>query len=158
MSRCPKEVHLVRIVTTTHIRRPPQQVFEFVTTPANWPLWHPSSVAVRGAVDHSLQAGEQVTEDYVVAGQPGTAIWTVRESSAPHHWLLDGVAANGNRATITYTVQPHDEGTAFERVLALTWLQTALPEPALEELRRQVEAESAEALGRLKVLLEKELP
>ena len=105
----------MRIVTTTHIRRPPQRVFEFVTTPANWPLWHPSSVKVTGAVDHPLQPGEQVTEEFVVAGQSGKAVWTVRECSAPHHWLIDGVAENGNRATITYTLRPQDGGTSFER-------------------------------------------
>src|SRR5947207_13500064 len=146
----------VRIVTTTHIRRPPQQVFEFVTTPANWPLWHPSSVKVSGAVDHPLQPGEPVTEEYVVAGHPGTAVWTVRECSAPHHWLLDGVATNGNRGTITYTLRQHDDGTAFERALSVVWLQTELPEQALEGIRRQIEAESTEALRRLKVLLEEE--
>ena len=91
-----------------------------------------------------------------LAGHPGTAVWTVRECSAPHHWLLDGVATNGNRGTITYTLRQHDDGTAFERALSVVWLQTELPEQALEGIRRQIEAESTEALRRLKVLLEEE--
>src|SRR5438094_7992664 len=146
----------VRFVTTTLIRRPAERVFAFLTPPANWPLWHPSSVKVTGPVDHPLQPGEQVTEEFVVAGQSGKAVWTVRECSAPHLWLIDGVAENGNRATITYTLRPHDGGTAFERVLVLTRLQTEPPEEALEGFRRQVEAESTEALRRLKSLLEEE--
>jgi uncharacterized protein YndB with AHSA1/START domain len=148
----------VRFVTTTLIRRPVERVFDFLTTPANWLLWHPSSLKVTGAVDHPLQPGEQVTEEFVVAGQFGTAVWTVRECSAPHHWLIDGVAANGNRATITYTLRQHDKDTAFERVMVLTRLQTEPPEEALEGFRRQVDAECIEALRRLKVLLEEASP
>lgn len=30
-----------RIYTTIHIRRPVEQVFDYVTAPANWPKWHP---------------------------------------------------------------------------------------------------------------------
>ena len=146
----------MRFVTTTLIRRPAEEVFAFLTTPAHWPRWHPASVKVTGAVDHPLLPGEQVTEEYVVAGQPGSAVWTVRERSAPHHWVLDGVGENGNRATITYTLRPYDSGTAFERVMVLTRAQTELPEEVLEGFRRQVDAESTEALRRLKVLLEEE--
>ena len=38
----------MRIVTTAHLRRPIEEVFDFLTTPANWPRWHPSSLSVTG--------------------------------------------------------------------------------------------------------------
>ncbi len=47
------------ILTTVAIPRPIETVFDYVTTPATWPMWHPSSEGVRGAIDHSLQVGEQ---------------------------------------------------------------------------------------------------
>jgi len=46
-----------RIANEIVIARPPQQVYDYVTTPANWPRWHPSSLAVRGATDHPLVLG-----------------------------------------------------------------------------------------------------
>lgn len=143
----------MRIVTTAHLRRPIEEVFAFLTTPANWPRWHPSSLGVTGAADHPLAVGEEVTEQFRVAGQYGTAVWTVRERQAPHRWVIDGVAENGNQATITYTLTAQNGGTAFERELLFTRLPPAPPD-GVEQLRRQIEAESAEALRRLKVVLE----
>ena len=143
----------MRIVTTTHLSRPVEEVFDFVTTPANWPRWHPSSLGVSGAADHSLDVGEEVIEQFRVAGQYGTAVWTVRQRQAPHRWVIDGAAENGSRATITYTLTTADGGTAFERELVFTSLDT-IPAEGHEPFRRQVEAESAEALRRLQAVLD----
>jgi uncharacterized protein YndB with AHSA1/START domain len=52
------------IVTTIDIAQPPDATFQYATTPANWPKWHPSSLAVAGAVDHSLEVGEEVREAF----------------------------------------------------------------------------------------------
>ena len=41
-----------RITSSIRIRREPAAVFDFFTTPANAPRWHPASVSVAGAVDH----------------------------------------------------------------------------------------------------------
>src|SRR5260370_25076012 len=118
----------MRIVTTAQLRRPIEEVFDFVTTPANWPRWHPSSLGVTGAADHPLDVGEEVIEQFRVAGQHGTAVWTVRERQAPHRWVIDGAAENGSRATITYTLTPAEGGTTFERELILTSLAAIPPE------------------------------
>jgi uncharacterized protein YndB with AHSA1/START domain len=148
----------MRIVTAIDIRRPVEQVFDFLTTPGNWPRWHPSSLRVTGAVDHSLGPGEQVTEDFRVAGQSGTAVWTVRERQAPQRWVIDGVAENGNRATITYTVTAQAGGSRFERELVFVPTGPPAPELVLALLSLRIEAESAEALRRVKALLEEGLP
>src|SRR5438270_11932576 len=144
----------MRIVTTVHIERPVEQVFDFLTTPANWPRWHPSSLGVGGAADHSLEPGEQVTEEFQVAGLRGTAVWTARERQAPRRWVIDGVADNGNRATITYTLAGQGGGTDFERELVFTEFRTGNLLVTPEQVRRVVEAEFAEALRRLKAVLE----
>lgn len=145
----------MRIVTTAHLRRPIEEVFDFVTTPANWPRWHPSSLGVSGATDHSLEVGEEVTEQFRVAGQFGTAVWIVRQRQAPHRWVIDGASESGGRATITYTLTPAGDGTSFERELILT-SPADIPAEAHEPFRQQVEAESAEALRRLQAVLEAE--
>jgi uncharacterized protein YndB with AHSA1/START domain len=156
-----EELPAVRIVTTTEIRRPIGEVFNFLTTPANWPRWHPSSIRVTGASDHSLDVGEQVTEEFHVAGQYGTAVWQVRERQAPHRWVIEGATENGNRATLTYTLteteQADGDVTRFERELVLTNVST-VPAGALAMFQRQVEAESTEALRRLKRLVEAQTP
>src|ERR1700741_3769940 len=73
----PVELGSTRIVSTVDIARSPPEVFAYVTTPGNWPQWHPSSLAVSGAVDHPLEIGESVIEDFQVAGRRGRVTWRV---------------------------------------------------------------------------------
>lgn len=145
---------MTRVHKTIRIEEPPEKVFEYVTTPGNWPEWHPSSLGVSGATDHSPEPGEQVMEEFLVAGRRGRVVWTVRERNAPRRWGIDGEVEGGGGATITYTLTPRAGGTTFERDLVY-----AMPNPlvALVDrlvLRRGVEVETAEALRRLKVALE----
>ena len=95
---------MTRICNSIQIRQPIEQVFDFITTPANWPQWHPASVSVGGNADHSLLPGEEVTENISVAGHRGQVTWLVRERSKPHRWIIDGTGKDGGRATITYTL------------------------------------------------------
>jgi uncharacterized protein YndB with AHSA1/START domain len=70
---------MTRILSTAYINQPVEMVFEYVTTPGNWPQWHPSSLGVEGATDHSLVVGETCVEAFKVAGRYGRARWTVIE-------------------------------------------------------------------------------
>jgi uncharacterized protein YndB with AHSA1/START domain len=145
---------MTRIRTTISIDEPAERLFEYVTTPGNWPEWHPSSLGVSGATDHSLEPGEKVSEEYSVAGRRGRVLWTVREREAPRRWVIDGEVEGGGEGTITYTLTPDDGGTLFERdfVYAMPNVLLALLDRLV--LRRRVEAESAEALRRLKATVE----
>ena len=66
---------MTRLYTTIQIQAPTERVFDYVTTPGNWPVWHPSSLGVSGATDHSLEPGERVTEGFLVAGRRGRVVW-----------------------------------------------------------------------------------
>ncbi len=50
---------MTRIVDSISLASPVDEVYAFVTTPATWPKWHPSSLGVSDATDHSLEVGEQ---------------------------------------------------------------------------------------------------
>jgi uncharacterized protein YndB with AHSA1/START domain len=106
---------MTRVYRAIEIDVPAEQVFDYVTTPGNWPDWHPSSLGVSGATDHSLEPGEQVTEEFLVAGRRGRVVWTVREREAPRRWVIEGRVEAGGGGTITYTETPHAGGTTFER-------------------------------------------
>jgi uncharacterized protein YndB with AHSA1/START domain len=145
---------VTRINNAINIQRPPEAVFDYVTTPANWPKWHPASMGVTGATDHPLQVGEQTTEDFLVAGRRGQALWTVTEREAPRLWRIEATVEGHRAASVTYTLRPSGEGTRFERELIypsrnllfalLNWLS----------IREQVQAESTTAVERLKQRLE----
>jgi uncharacterized protein YndB with AHSA1/START domain len=146
---------VTRIYKTIHIDIPIEEVFEYVTTPGNWPQWHPSSLGVSGATDHSLHPGEQVTEEFSVAGRRGRVVWTVREREAPRRWIIDGQVEGGGSGTITYALTPHNDGTTFEREFVYSMSNPLLALLDRLVLRRRVEAESAEALERLKDVLQR---
>ena len=142
------------IVTEAIIRRPLAEVFDYVTTPANWLAWHPSSLGLSGATDHSLQVGEEVTEVFRVAGRKGSVTWKVVERQAPTRWAIAGIVAAGGTGTITYTLSSTAEGTAFRRefVYAMPNIFAAMLDRLF--IRRRIESESAQAVRLLKQALE----
>lgn len=146
---------MTRIYTSTHIRQPIELLFDYVTTPGNWPQWHPSSLGVSGGgADHSALPGESVMEAFNVAGRRGRVRWTVREREAPRRWVIEGAVEGGGGGTITYTLTPEGDGTRFEREFVYAIRQPLLRLLDRLLLRRRIERESAEALRRLKARLE----
>jgi len=145
-----------RIVNAVVIAQPPQRVYDYVTTPANWPRWHPSSLAVHGATDHSLALGESVIEDFIVAGRRGSVTWTVVAREAPVRWSIDGknIGSRGG-GTVTYTLRPEGGGTRFERVLTYHMPNLLAGIADNFGVRERVAAESADAVARLRAALEK---
>ena len=146
---------MTTIVTTATIARPIAEVFDYVTTPAHWLVWHPSSLGLHGATDHSLQVGEQVTEDFRVAGRSGSVTWKVVAREAPTRWAISGEVAAGGKGTITYTLSAAGAGTNFRREFVYTmpnWFADILDRLFI---RRRIEAESIEAVARLKRALER---
>lgn len=143
-----------RIVSVAQIQRPATVVFDYVTTPAHWPTWHPSSRGVSGAVDHSLDIGEQVTEAFRVAGRRGRAVWTVVARERPGRWSIGGTIGGRRAGTVTYSLTTTVDGTRFERVF--TYRAPSLWFALLNRLllRERIQAESDEAVRRLKSVLE----
>jgi hypothetical protein len=99
--------------------------------------------------------GEQCTEAFLVAGRRGSAVWTVRERSVPHRWVIAGeIVGRDSCGIITYTLTSKNGGTQFER-------EFVYPAPNLLFrllntlfIRRRVQGESDLALQQLKQALE----
>jgi uncharacterized protein YndB with AHSA1/START domain len=136
------------------IDRSPAEVFDFVTTPANWPRWHPSSVRVTGDAGHSLRAGERCVEEYVVAGRRGSGEWTVIACNPPLRWTIEANPPGGGHARIDYELAAADAGTVFTRTLRYEMPNAFLAILDRLSLRRRIARESATAVNNLRLLLE----
>ena len=150
----PKKLRLdTHIVTVASIQRPPTVVFDYVTTPAHWPVWHPSSLAVRGAVDHPLELGERVVEEFLVAGRRGSVVWTVTAREPPGKWTIEGFIDRRPAGSVTYSLTSTANGTRFER--EFTYRAPSLWFAILNWLflRARIQAESDEAVMRLRSVL-----
>ena len=142
------------IRTVVQIERPKEVVYDYVTTPENWLQWHPSSVSLDGARDHSLQVGEQVTEKFMVAGRPGSVTWTVTERQRPDRWAIRGQVPGAGDGTITYRLSRNAVGTRFEREFRYQMSNWVLAALDWLVVRRRITSESALALQQLKRILE----
>jgi uncharacterized protein YndB with AHSA1/START domain len=151
----PDFVASARIVTHVDIAAPPQAVFAYATTPANWPAWHPASRAVSGAIDHTPQPGEQVIEEIDVADRRFQTAWTSIAVDSPRRWEFGGQAGGGGRAHIVYTLEPSGTGTRFVRDLTYSGPNLFFALVNAVWIRGVMEADSAEATVRLKRGVEK---
>lgn len=142
------------IRTCISIRQPIEQVFNFVTTVENCSKWYPSNLT--GPVDHPLGLGESVTEEFVLAGRRGRITWTVRECKPPRRWVVFGQSEDGGTATLTYTLRAGSDGTRFVRELRFNIPVLLDQAGGFLGLRNRIQAEYAEALRRLKKVLEGE--
>ena len=145
---------MTEIVASVLIRRPIAFIYDYVTTPANWPLWHPASLAVAGAADRSLGLGEEVVEEFKAAGQRGRARWRVTRRRAPFLWTIEAAPPEGGWARIEYALSIENDAVLFERDLTykMPSRRLALLDRCL--LRRRMARESRLALAQLKDLLE----
>src|SRR5215831_6961155 len=143
-----------RVVDTIDIAAPAERVFTYVTAPANWPRWHPQSRAVSGVVDRTPQPGEKTIEDFEIAGRKGRATWMSVAVDPPRRWEFEGRGEGGGGARIVYSLAPTAEGTRFERELVYRGPNLAFVILNALELRAVMEADSAEAVRRLKRAIE----
>jgi uncharacterized protein YndB with AHSA1/START domain len=146
---------MTRIYTTATIACPIDDLYTYVTTPAHWPDWHPSSLGVSEDADHSLEVGERVTERFLVAGRRGTVTWAVTEREAPHRWVISGAIEGSNGGgTIGYTLSQRDGGVFFEREFVYPAPNLLFAVLDALVVRRRIQAESEQATRRLKAHME----
>nr|BBH87772.1 hypothetical protein KTC_25230 [Thermosporothrix sp. COM3] len=102
------------------IKRPAAEIYDFVSTPANWPGLHPDTIAVGGDTNHSETIGSRFVE---VVRHPGRhssgtpVLWEVTKSERPHLWeiSLSGGSELVQQCVITYTLVQQGEETRFSR-------------------------------------------
>lgn len=132
------------------VARPPEAVFDYVTTPGRWPEWHPSSLRLAPGAEQPLPAGARFEEDIHAGGRKAHLSWIVREARRPSLWIAEARGDNGVTLTLEYRMEPAAAGTRFVRTLDYT-----LPN-ALFRLynavigRRRIEQESRLSLQQLR--------
>ncbi len=143
------------------IERPAAEVFDFVTTPSNWPRWYPITRKVemkRGVPGVPAEAGFEVDEHIRILGLPFTFAWRFSYVQAPCYATYLGRARFwGGLASIQYYLRPTGEGataTLFER--RLEYVQTNPLSQVLDLLvvRRLFRRASQNGLAAMKRALE----
>lgn len=145
---------MAEIVASALIRRPIAIIYDYATTPANWPNWHPASFAVTGNAGRSLGLGEEVVEEFKAAGYRGRARWRVTRRKAPYLWTIEASPPEGGWARIEYALSAENGAVLFERELTYKMPNRWLALLDVCAIRRRMARESRLALQRLKDILE----
>jgi hypothetical protein len=140
-----------RTSNSVFINRPILAVFEFATTPANWPRYHPNSLGVSGVTARPVRVGDVTREHARLMGRDGEGDWKVIGHDGPHQvmWTIDNP---GFKATLTYAFERQDGGTQFTRILA--YQTPELPEAAQAAFERFMAEESEKAVQNMKRVME----
>jgi carbon monoxide dehydrogenase subunit G len=139
-----------RYAHTVEIRRPPEEVFAFVTDPAAYPSWQPSLVSVEPHRPGPLRLGSEATEVRRFLGRELQTTWTCVE-----HEPFSRSAIESEDGPVPFRgifqLEPSRAGTRFTWTVELSGPAARLAGPlAGRATRRELEANSA----RLKRLLE----
>ncbi len=139
---------LIRL--SVEIAATPEGVYDYVTRPARWKEWHPSSLRTRGIGDESLTAGRHFEEDVRSAGFTRHLSWRVEESEQAVQWRAAARMEDGSSVKLHYGFTATPGGMRFTRTLeyslrpvALRWLNDLI-------VWRKVKSESARALDNVR--------
>lgn len=138
------------VVKRIEIAAPPERVFAYITTPANWPRWHPASRAVRGIVDRTPAVGESLIETFEIAGRRDDATWTTVELDPPRRWVITSGAPGGSYAHIVYTLRGKNGATVWERDLTYRGPNLLFGILNVLQIRTVMESDSAKAQANVK--------
>lgn len=135
---------------TVHINRRPEQVFAFVTDPANYVRWQPSLIDVQPHFRGSLRAGSEATELRRFLGREMRTTWRCVE-----HVPVTRSTIESDRGPVpfrgTFLLEPSGGGTRFTWIIETRGAASRLGGPVVAEATRRELAANSE---RLKALLE----
>lgn len=140
------------VTSTTSISGRLATVFDLVTTARFWPQWHPASVRVSGVTERPYQLGDVVREFVTISGVQAEFSWVVVEHMRPSRIVLKSDAPP---MTITYSFRQPGEAVQFTRELDYDPDYARAISTDAVALHRLAQAQSDEALDRLRRLVEK---
>lgn len=136
-----------------HLRGKYGDIFDLVTTAKYWTQWHPATVEVRGQIETPMQLGDVIWERAKIGEAIGENDWTVTEWARPTRFVLSMPSTRLGDLKITYGFTPHGDGVEYTR--ELQYDASGFPPPVAKQIEQQMASDSAEALHRIKALVEK---
>jgi hypothetical protein len=143
------------------IARPPEDVFEFVTSPENDRLWSSTAVERRLEGNEPIRVGSRINAVDKFLGRRIESVFEVTEHEPPRRSAIRFVSGP-IRAEGTYLLEPTDGGTRFRWTLdappglgglylgrvtdpVVTWIFRRRLQRDLRQLKAVLEARSAPA-------------
>lgn len=151
------------IVADITINAPAAAIFDFATTPANWPRFWPITLGVSGDVSQPAVVGARWTEQVKISFWRGEFHWSATARTRPTSFEMQGTSQGHGflgrllptgTGRIAYTLTETAGQTHFHRVMDYTDPNLLLKILDLLVMRRTMTRAINEALQRLKTLTE----
>ncbi|CAN5605978.1 hypothetical protein BH10CHL1_BH10CHL1_03340 [soil metagenome] len=142
---------IVQVINTVQIAGLLEAVFDLVTTTRFWPQWHPATIGVGGVTERPFQLGDKIRERAHIGAHTYEGNLTVTEHTRPAHAVLLG---ENRRIQISYSFQQVGDQVAYSRTLAYYPEDFAASTPDPEQLATLMDAQSQQALQKVKTLVE----
>ncbi len=149
-----EERPVTRMQHHVDIARSPEQVLTYAASATRWPEWHPSSLRVEGEPG-PMTAGGHFEEDIHAGGRAGHLSWDVLEYSPGRRWRAKASGTHGLSLVLTYDCEATADGTRFVRTLDYGFSGLAMQVANWLVMRRRIDRESVESMGRLKEMAER---
>jgi uncharacterized protein YndB with AHSA1/START domain len=151
------------IIADVVINAPAAVVFDFATTPANWPRFWPITLSVTGDVKAPAAVGARWTEQVKISFWRGEFHWEAAACTRPtsfvmrgrsygHGWL--GKLLPSEPGRIAYTLTETDGRTHFHRVMDYPDANLFLKVLDVLVMRRAMTRAINQALEALKAIME----
>jgi uncharacterized protein YndB with AHSA1/START domain len=105
---------MVTIENSIVINRPPEEVYVFVTDPANEAKWHADVLEAHKVSDGPLGVGSTIQFSFNFMGKKEIGL-VVREFDSPRREVVEATSKGPMAPTFTFTFEPVDGGTRFTR-------------------------------------------
>lgn len=147
---------IVQFQADSVIRRPVEDVYRYVTDPANDPSWDPDVASIRLLTPPPISVGSRIEYGFRFMGRDSVSVGEVVELDAPRGEVIQFAAGMlGAAPRITYRFEASDEGTRFTRAARaeVHGLAATLAAPVL---KRMLSAKNVSYVENVKRLLEGE--
>jgi len=147
-----------QVVTTIVMDKGAAEVLAYASSPGLWPQWHPQSSKIYAHSQQPLKKGEKFEEDIKTALGKNHLAWDVMQSDS-NIWIAHAQnQSNGSTIKLKYKVRELGDKTEFERTLDYTLPNLAFVAINALYFKSKVEQKSEDALIRLKVAIESNVP
>jgi hypothetical protein len=138
-----------------YLRGDALRIFDLVTTAKYWTQWHPATLGVSGQIENPMSLGDVIRERAKIGQAIGENDWTVTEWERPNKVVLSMPATRLGDLKITYFFTPHKDGVEYTR--ELEYDASGFPSEVAKSIEQQMNSDSAEALKRIKALVEQQV-
>lgn len=143
-----------KIASSIVINAERDALFDLFTTARYWPYWHEACLKVGGVTERPYRLGDRIFDYNRFGDRFIKVFWTIVEHDRPSLAVMQ-LDESGPYARVSYSFDLAEDGCLFTRELQYRPGELAQGRVSIDDVKRQMEAESDRAMKQIKLFFEK---